>query len=246
MNKKLLKKKIQETQNLIAKRKLRESAPRSLGIALLVESDMQKAELLLATKAITAELQNIAEKIAKIEADDVMPIIDNMKASFGPEAAERFYRASTDSLRKLVDTLQATKSTISDHIMQLENGGPINDMAMSGDDMAPEDDFADDTDMDADADADVALAGHDDADAPDDDMASADEFAQDEFGDAESSSFAGRDRKESFISDRTVLECFRRTMSEGTKASKAAKMVAEELCIDVSDVRAIIKEAAKA
>jgi hypothetical protein len=239
---------INETKAKIAR--LRESqANRPSRFVQLVESELENYELILAAKAITDKLQDMAEKAASIEVEEVMPILDGMKAAFGPEAAEAFNTAATESLRGLVEALKTAKDQIGNQIIRLEGGDvgePMNDMGMGdelGGDVAPEmgadmmggemGDLGDAPDTDMVPDMDMEL--------PDDgaglDMELEDPVADD--------SAAGRARKESVESlDRAILESFQKTMVSGVKPGAAARAVAEKYDVDVSDVVDIVKEAA--
>ena len=52
------------------------------------EQDLNQAELILAAKDIVANLQDLAEDIAKDQVDDLMPLVSRMKEVFGIEQAE--------------------------------------------------------------------------------------------------------------------------------------------------------------
>lgn len=117
------------------------------GLARLVENELEKAEVVLAFKTIVDDFQDIAEKLVKIEAEDLMPNLDALKASYGPSVADRFYQTITAKLRGAIETIQSTRSAISTEVLKLENvvnGEPGNDMALDdgGLDPAPEDDAA--------------------------------------------------------------------------------------------------------
>lgn len=257
--KRALKKQIDEAKASIAKlREQNSPAPKTLGLAYLIESDLEKPELILAIRSITNELQTMAEKVAKIEAQEIMPINDAMKSAFGPEAAERFYRACTESIRSLVDAIQTSKNAVSDEIMRLQ-GGAVNDIAnadadhpeaglddagldgadpLAGNDMGGGEDMGEEDPL-ADA-GDIAPIPTDGADMG----AEAGPELGDDMGDDDMTNAAGRPRKESFISDRKILETFAKQVRGGAKPTAAARVVAERYAIDVSDVRAIVKEAA--
>lgn len=238
---------INETRAQIAE--LRENeARRPSQFVQLVESELENYELILAAKAITDKLQDMAEKAASIEVDDVMPIIDGMKAAFGPEAAEQFNNAATESLRTLVEALKGAKDQIGNQILRLENGDtgePMNDMGMS-DDLGM-DDAAGLGDLDTELDPEAGLGDDLGADLdPEAGLdAELDPEADLDLGDpAAEDNAAGRARKESVDNlDRAILESFRAAMAEGNKGRQAAKIVAEAYSVDVSDVVEIVKGA---
>jgi len=249
MSKKLtLRKQINETKAKLDK--LREQhAPRSSGLVVLIESELEKAELALAAKAMVKTLQDTAQRIAKMETDDVMPILDAMKSAFGPEVADKFNVVATDQIRAIRDAFKTANDQIGNEVLRMEkiaNGEPATDMDMAPDLPAPEadlgadlgDDMAsDDLGADDNADAGMDLGG--DADLGMDD-AVADEEPVD-YND----SAAGRDRKESVNLDKRILESFRKKLREGVSATAACASISRKFGIDAQDVAAVILEAAK-
>lgn len=251
-----LAKKIMETKQKIET--LRENKTAPSATVLLIETELEKASLIMGAKNIVSDLQTQAEKLAKVEADQLMPIIDQLKTTFGTQAAEGFYRSATSALRELVDQIQKAKDTINDQIVSLENGTqglPMNDMqkaedgdfatddadALGGDDAAMGDDLGDDLGTEAGSDdlGDEAVAHDDEA------IANDNEFNDDEFND-DMASAAGRARKESVDNfEKAIFEFFVRAVSDGGyRPTVAAKIVAEGFRVDVSDVKTIVREAA--
>lgn len=256
MNKKTaLKKQIAEAKQKLSR--LRENKSEPKGVAFLIETEMEKYQLILSAKAIPDRLQDFAERIAKIEADDLMPVIDEYKKMFGKEAGERFHRETIGALRALMDQLQKTKDTVNSNIEALESGAPANDMAtgaglddMGGDDLGTDDAMGGEEPAgDAGADpAAAAAAGADDGAeiTPDGDMGAPEEKPAPEMEPG-----LGRALKESMKAlrksvdpDAVILEAFKTVMRSGQSAKNSARMVAEALKIDESDVRDIVKEAA--
>lgn len=242
-----LAKKIVETKSKISA--LRESTQKPTGVALLIETELEKASLIMGAKNIVSDLQTQAEKLAKVEADQLMPIIDQLKTTFGTQAAEGFYRSATSALRELVDQIQKTKDTINDQIVSLENGTqglPMNDMQNDdGSDSMDTgldnvgDELGDDSDLGDELGGDEAAPElGDEADVTDD------QFGDENLGD-EMTTAAGRARKESVEKfEQAILEFFAKAVKQGYRPSNAAKFVAEGFKVDISDVKQIVREAA--
>ena len=246
------------------KKPVRETAANTRGLAFLIESELEKAEVVLAAKAILEKLQGMAEDLAKVEANDIMPMLDGMRLTFGPELADAFNETTTAKLRQTTEAIKAAKDSIASEVSKLEgsvNGGLSNDMAMGSQDQdAPElgggmqdGDLGDMGDMGGDADAmgdeDMGDMGAE-APAGDEGMGDLDAAFDDA---AEQNSAAGRARKESVERnvkalresknpDRLVYETFKRTLKEARNAVTAAKAVAEAFSIDLNDVIDIVKE----
>jgi hypothetical protein len=217
-------------------------------VSFLIENELERAELVLNAKSITDKLQDIAEDLAKVEVQDLMPMLDPMTAAFGPEISERFNQVTTEKIRGLVEAVKLAKEALGTEVNRLEsilNGEtPANDMVTDAG--AP--------DMDAPAPVDAP-----DDDAMTDAAAPAQSKASDEmddiFGDDQrEGNPAGRAKKEvtptkeSALSrtpdpDRMVLEAFRRRLAEGNSPARAARMTATRFGIDPSDVAMIVREA---
>lgn len=261
MNKKsVIKKQIAEAAAKLAR--LRESAPKkTTGVAYLIETEMEKYQLILSAKAIPDRLQDFAERIAKIEADDLMPVVDEYRKMFGKDNGERFHRETVGALRALMDQVQKTKDTINNNIENLESGSPMNDMANGigmDDGSMGGSDIGDGADLGA-PDAVAPDAANDMGDESDELAANANDEAGDDLAanDAapppapEPEPGLGRARKvaESALKgkrnpDAIVVEAFIAEMKKGRSASTAAKAIAERFVIDVRDVKEIVKDAA--
>lgn len=237
-------KQINETK---AKIKALKEQKTMVGLASLMESELDKATLVLSIKGISDDLQQMAEKLAKMEADEIMPILDPLKAAFGPEMANAFNTAATEQLRGLVEAIKTAKDSIGDQILRLEgiaNGEPVNDMSFA-DDAAPVTDPAVDGALDASVtdDAETDMSGMDSTDM-DDDTESFDDFGDDTLQDPA----AGRARKESAEfrhasnPDKFVFEAVVSRIKRGIPGKKAATMVAENLGLEYSDVAEIVSE----
>jgi hypothetical protein len=223
------------------------------GLAFLIESELEKAQVVIAAKGVVDKLQNIAEDLAKMEADEIMPITDSMRLTFGPDAADRFNEEATSKIRETMEAVKSAKDALTQAVGRLEgevNGEPVNDMA--ADDGAGEMDLGDIA-ADAGAEVDDELAGDDLGDEGEFDAPAGDDLDAAFDAAADDTSAAGRAKKESIERnvkalsesknpDRLVFETFRRTLKEAKDAVKAARAVAEAFAIDLVDVVAIVKE----
>lgn len=165
--------------------KLAEAKVSPTRIGKLMESELERAELILAAKDFLAKIQKMGEDVAQIIAD-MIPLTDGMKGTFGPDVAGAFDTAVNEALQGALKELRSTADKISTGILKVEGKiepGIDNDMAADdGGDLEVE---ADDSEADEDLDADEK------------------EIA-DAFGAAEQEPL-GRVRKESFENRRTPL-----------------------------------------
>lgn len=229
------------------------------GLAFLIESSMERAELVMAAKSITDKLQAMAETLAKIEASDVMPMMDSMKENFGPQVAQKFETTVTAKLRALTETLRLAKDDIGTEIVRMEasvNGEPVSDMEMADEMPTPEADTLT-APEDAAAPADAPTGEDDIGNVPSDEELES-MFADAEGDDSGEDISAGRVRKESVEArgasvlresanpDLVVMRTFARLIREGRDTVKAATGVAAFFGIDASDVVDIVRDYRKA
>jgi hypothetical protein len=117
----------------------------------LLEGDAAEAEIIMAARGIVDELQDIIEKLGKIQNDQLGPLADEMSYTHGPEQADAF-KASTDAaISTLLDTARQTKDEVNNAVLVLNGQAPATDMTAGepelGGDMG--DDFESDIEVDA-------------------------------------------------------------------------------------------------
>jgi hypothetical protein len=225
----------------------------------LIESEMDRAGVVLAAKAITDKLTDIAEDLAKIGASDLIPLADTMRTAFGPDLTTRFEKTVTEQISALNDALRQAKDVLGGQITNFENiveGKPGNDMDTEGaapgmsNDMSAPDDMGDGSDEIGDVDDDVSAhldAEHGDGEEqipapdqhrgekPDDGIDLEHDLFKDDGGNA-----AGRERKMESL-DTRVLADFRQFLREGKTATLAARMTSAVHDIELNDVVSIVK-----
>jgi len=87
------------------------------------EQDLQQAQTLIAAKSISDDLQSMAEKVARMGVDDLMPLVDTMKTQFGPEAADGYNDVMKAQLEELLQSVQTAKDQSDDAVLALQGGG---------------------------------------------------------------------------------------------------------------------------
>ena len=214
---------------------------------ILKENEMDQAEIVLATKAVTDELQAMAEKLAKIEATSIMPLLDNIRLNFGPQYADQLSADATTSLQAVLDAVKHAKDQIGKNITNMQQiitgEGAGNDMASN---VGVPDDAAEPE----------AAAPSDAAPAKPAKPAKPDLPSDSDIDDAFSDSPVGRDTKESAFTRATNMlreaadpdlvllsETVRLSKKIGAKA--AVMEVAKRFSVDAEDIVAIIRERQK-
>ncbi len=166
-----------------------------------VGSEMvDQAEVVLAAQEIGDKLQGMAEDIAQMQVQDMMPLVQAMKEQMGMDQASAFESSATASLQGLLDTMKSTKESYDNAVLVLQGEAPATDMGM------------DDGGIDAMPDA--GIDGEPEIDMePADDFGGADAVAGD---DAD----AGREMKES-MDDKIKLAL--KAVQESSKDGKISK-----------------------
>lgn len=116
----------------------------------LLEGDAAEAEITMAARGIVDELQDVVEKLGKIQNDQLGPLADEMAYTHGPEQAESFKSSVDQAIAGLLDSARSTKDSVNSAALVLSGEAPASDMEPAtteiGGDM--EDDMKDDIEAD--------------------------------------------------------------------------------------------------
>lgn len=138
-------------------------------VAKLMESEIEKAEIVLATRnEIVDKLQRDAEKLGNMKIDVLSPLTDRIKAEHGLEVAERFQHRVSAILDQALQAVLKAKDEISTETLKLtgdlSSDPAIADLDDTGLDMETEVD-ADIPAFDMDAEADLEPVADEEVDA---------------------------------------------------------------------------------
>jgi hypothetical protein len=93
--------------------------------------DLAQAELILVAQNMVEELQKMAEDVAQMQTDDLMPLEEKMKTTFGQEQGQAFGQSADQVFSTLLDAVKAAKDELSNAVGVLKGEAP----AMPGDEM---------------------------------------------------------------------------------------------------------------
>lgn len=119
----------------------------------LDDESMEEAKVILAAKELSDKIQGMIEDAAKMQVQDLLPIVDAMKSEVGQAEAEAFATAADAAIGGLVETLKASKDEYDNAISAAQGQTPATDMDnfdMDGD-MEPGDGGIDGMDVDMDS-----------------------------------------------------------------------------------------------
>ncbi len=131
----------------------------------LLEQDLDQAELALAAKDMVVQLQDIAEDLAKMQVENLMPLVDRIKEEYGPEAGEQFNGSVESALGAALDGIKGTHEQVQDAVLVLTGEKSAMSTDMGTDDMSMD---MGDTDMDDGLGDELSLDGEDAAAGPED------------------------------------------------------------------------------
>ncbi len=142
LQRKMLRKLTEMKRELIARnRKLREekkNRPGS-GLAKLLEGELERAELTLNAQDIVNKLQAIAEDLAELSVQQVMPLADGMKGEFGPDAAEEFESSVGSALENALQTVRDAREQVNNSVLRLQGKLSDEDVNVPSSDMSTDD-----------------------------------------------------------------------------------------------------------
>jgi hypothetical protein len=141
-----LKEKFEQKQALLKRAKKLNEQTSPMNLSKLFENDLEQAKLILAARDVCDKLQKIAEHLAELGAEEIMPLADSMRGAFGPDAAATFEHAANENIQRSLETVRAAKDSINDAILKVEGKlPPSNDMNTDTSAPAPSDMTTDDS-----------------------------------------------------------------------------------------------------
>ena len=119
--------------------------------SVVMEDELEQAEVMLAAQELVDELQGMVEDIAEMQVQKLMPIVDAMKEQVGFEQAEAYNNAVDAALGGLLEQSKSAKDAVENATLAARGEAPAapmpTDMGMDGE---GDIDGAQDMDMDSD------------------------------------------------------------------------------------------------
>lgn len=168
----------------------------------LLETEVNQAEVMIAAKGFSQDLQEMIEKIGRLQNESLPPLVDQMTDTYGVEAAQSFNQETNTSLEGVMASLTSAREQLNMSVQSMAND------QMGGIDM--DDDFAMDGDLEGDLGIDAEMDVDVDAELGD---------LEDEFGGAETEEPLGRSKMESAEKMKAKISEMKETL-EKLKASR--------------------------
>lgn len=90
--------------------------------------ELAQAELILVAKNMVEKLQGIAEDVAKMTTDELMPLAEKIKVSFGQDTGVQFNDSADAALQALLTAVKEAKDALSSSVGVLTGEAPAGGM----------------------------------------------------------------------------------------------------------------------
>jgi hypothetical protein len=98
----------------------------------LDDDSMEEAKVILAAKELSDKIQGMIEDAAKMQVQDLLPVVDAMRSDVGQAEAEGFATQADAALAGLGEALKTAKIAYDSAIQTAQGLAPANDMDMDG------------------------------------------------------------------------------------------------------------------
>ena len=167
----------------------------------LLETEVSQAEVMIAAKNFADELQEMVEKIGRLQNEDLPPVTDQMRETYGHESSSAFQTQIYGALQGVMDSLYTAKGQVDDAVGNMATTGQVTAAVDMDKDVGMDDMGGAEGGMDGDMGMDDADMG--DADLDLDNIGDELEGDEDEFGGEES---LGRAMKTEAALQKKVME----------------------------------------
>lgn len=91
----------------------------------LLETEVSQAEVMMAAKGFAQELQEMIEKIGRLQNEDLPPVTDQMRETYGMESASAFQTQIYGALQSVMDSLYTAKGQVDDAVSNMASTGQV-------------------------------------------------------------------------------------------------------------------------
>ncbi len=91
----------------------------------LLETEEQQAEVMMGAKKFAEELQEMIEKIGRLQNENLPPVVDQMRITYGTETSSAFQTQIYGAFQGVMDALYTAKSQVDAAVSNLATTGQI-------------------------------------------------------------------------------------------------------------------------
>lgn len=100
-------------------------------LRIFLESEVTEAEILMNAKKISTQVQEMIEKIGRIQNESLPPLVDQMREVFGEDTTARFKEDTDGALLDIMSALNQGKDSVIHNVRQIAIAGGL-DLAAHG------------------------------------------------------------------------------------------------------------------
>ena len=91
----------------------------------LLETEVSQAEVMMAAKGFAQELQEMVEKIGRLQNEDLPPVTDQMRETYGTDSASAFQTQIYGALQGVMDSLYTAKNQVDEAVSNMASRGQV-------------------------------------------------------------------------------------------------------------------------
>lgn len=91
----------------------------------LLETEVSQAEVMMAAKGFAEELQEMVEKIGRLQNEDLPPVTDQMRETYGMESASAFQTQIYSAFQGVMDSLYTAKDQVDAAVSNMASTGQV-------------------------------------------------------------------------------------------------------------------------
>lgn len=94
-------------------------------LRMLLETEISQAEIMMDAKSFAQELQEMIEKIGRLQNEDLPPVTDHMRETYGAQSASAFQMKIYGALQNVMDSLYTAKTQVDDTVSNMAATGNV-------------------------------------------------------------------------------------------------------------------------
>ena len=106
-------------------KEMKEHANLVKNLRRLLETEVSQAEVMMAAKGFAQELQEMIEKIGRLQNEDLPPVTDQMRETYGNDSSSAFQTQIYGALQGVMDSLYTAKGQVDDAVGNMAATGQV-------------------------------------------------------------------------------------------------------------------------
>jgi hypothetical protein len=91
-------------------------------LRVILEGEVEEAEVIMAARNFSKELQDMIQKVGRLANEQVGPVVDQIRLTYGGEMAASFQNTVKGEMDSVLATLASAKDTLDDVVTDISNG----------------------------------------------------------------------------------------------------------------------------